>query len=90
MSAVHPLLISHPDNQLSSGAFSRFRQLGASSSGGALSITNPANAVGGTMQTNPTTALTFGQQIGPTATIVTGTAALAAHQQSIQQAQRTR
>lgn len=86
--ALHPLLVHHADNQLSSGAFSRFRQIGATTTT-TTGLPNQANLNAPTTQTNPPATLTFGQQNGPTATILTGPAALAAHQQ-ITQAQRNR
>ncbi len=87
--ALHPLLVHHADNQLSSGAFSRFRQLGATTT--TTTAPNQTNLNVLSTQTNPASTLTFGQQNGPTATtILTGQAALAAHQQITQQAQRNR
>jgi hypothetical protein len=87
--ALHPLLVHHADNQLSSGAFSRFRQLGTTTT--TTTVPNPTNLNVLPTQTNPTSTLTFGQQNGPTTTtILTGQAALAAHQQITQQAQRNR
>jgi hypothetical protein len=89
--ALHPLLVHHADNQLSSGAFSRFRQLGATTTTTTTAASNQTNLNVLPTQTNPsTTTLTFGQQNGPTTTILTGPAALAAHQQITQQAQRNR
>jgi hypothetical protein len=86
--ALHPLLVHHADNQLSSGAFSRFRQLGATTT--TTTAPNQTNLNVLPTQTNPSSTLTFGQQNGPTTTILTGPAALAAHQQITQQAQRNR
>ncbi|CAF1298860.1 unnamed protein product [Adineta ricciae] len=88
--ALHPLLVHHADNQLSSGAFSRFRQLGATAT---TTTTAPNPAV--SLNVLPThgaqaATLTFGQQNGPTATILTGPAAVAAHQQLAHQTQRNR
>lgn len=86
---LHPLLVHHADNQLSSGAFSRFRQLGT-----APTTTTAPNQ--GTLNVLPTqgnapATLAFGQQnVQPTTTILTGQAALAAHQQITQQVQRNR
>jgi hypothetical protein len=92
--ALHPLLVHHADNQLSSGAFSRFRQLGTTTTGPLTTTTaapNQTNLTGLPTQTNQPSTLTFGQQNGPTTTtILTGQAALAAHQQITQQAQRNR
>jgi hypothetical protein len=85
--ALHPLLVHHADNQLSSGAFSRFRQLGTTTT--TTTAPNPTNLNVLPTQANPT--LAFGQQNGPTTTtILTGQAALAAHQQITQQTQRNR
>jgi sRNA-binding protein len=87
--ALHPLLVHHADNQLSSGAFSRFRQLGTTTT--TTTAPNQTNLNVLPTQTNPPSTLTFGQQNGPTTTtILTGPAALAAHQQITQQAQRNR
>ena len=86
--ALHPLLVHHADNQLSSGAFSRFRQLGTTTT--TTTAPNQPNLNVLPAQTNPPSTLTFGQQNGPTTTILTGQAALAAHQQIAQQAQRNR
>jgi hypothetical protein len=92
--ALHPLLVHHADNQLSSGAFSRFRQLGTITAGPLTTTTavpNQTNPNGLPTQANQPSTLTFGQQNGPTTTtILTGQAALAAHQQITQQAQRNR
>jgi hypothetical protein len=91
--ALHPLLVPHPDNQLSSGAFSRFRQLGTTNTGATTTVMpamNPTMTTGLPQQSNPSSALTFAQPHGPTTTILTGQAALAAHQQINQQAQRNR
>ena len=93
--ALHPLLVPHPDNQLSSGAFSRFRQLGVTTAGPTTTTSttigfNQVNPTGLPAQGNPSSALTFGQPNGSTTTILTGQAALAAHQQIAQQAQRNR
>jgi hypothetical protein len=86
---LHPLLVHHADNQLSSGAFSRFRQLGTTTT--TTTAPNQTNLNVLPTQTNPTSTLAFGQQNGPTTTtILTGQAALAAHQQITQQAQRNR
>lgn len=87
--AQHPLLVPHPDNQLSSGAFSRFRQLGTTNIGGTttLALTHGTGLPG---SNNLPTPSIFGQTHGPTATILTGPAAIAAHQQIAQQAQRNR
>lgn len=88
--ALHPLLVHHADNQLSSGAFSRFRQLGGTTTT-TTTAPNQTNLNILPTQTNPASTLTFGQQNGPTTTtILTGPAALAAHQQITQQAQRNR
>jgi hypothetical protein len=87
--ALHPLLVHHADNQLSSGAFSRFRQLGTTTT--TTTAPNQTNLNVLPTQTHPSSTLTFGQQNGPTTTtILTGPAALAAHQQITQQAQRNR
>lgn len=84
--ALHPLLVHHADNQLSSGAFSRFRQLGT-----ATTATNQPNINVLSTQANPTATLTFGQQNVPTAAAVFGgQAALTIQQQLNQQAQRNR
>ena len=87
--AQHPLLVSHPENQLNSGGFSRFRQLGTSNTGGTTTLALPHGAVLPGANNMPTTSI-FGQPHGPTATILTGPAAIAAHQQIAQQAQRNR
>jgi len=88
--ALHPLLVHHADNQLSSGAFSRFRQIGATTTT-TTAAPNQTNLNVLSTQNNPPATLTFGQQNGPTTTtILTGPAALAAHQQITQQAQRNR
>jgi len=92
--ALHPLLVHHADNQLSSGAFSRFRQIGATTTtttaaAAAPGIPNQLNLNIPQTQVNPASTLAFGQPNPPTTTILTGPAALAAHQQ-ITQAQRNR
>lgn len=87
---LHPLLVHHADNQLSSGAFSRFRQLGTAPTT-TTTAPNQGNLNVLPTQANPTATLAFGQQNGPaTTTILTGQAALAAHQQLTQQVQRNR
>ncbi len=86
--ALHPLLVHHADNQLSSGAFSRFRQLGTTTT--TTTAPNQPNLNVLPTQANPSATLTFGQQNGPTTTILTGPAALAAHQQIAHQTQRNR
>ncbi|CAF4058439.1 unnamed protein product, partial [Adineta steineri] len=62
--ALHPLLVHHADNQLSSDASSRFHQLGTTAS-------NQTNLNVLSTQANPTTTLTFGQQNGPTTATTT-------------------
>ncbi|CAF4617801.1 unnamed protein product [Rotaria sp. Silwood1] len=84
--ALHPLLVHHADNQLSSGAFSRFRQLGTTTT--TTTAPNQANINVLTTQANPASTLTFGQQNGPT--MLTGQTALTVQQQINQQAQRNR
>ncbi|CAF1206585.1 unnamed protein product [Didymodactylos carnosus] len=75
--ALHPLLVHHSDNQLSSGAFARFRQLGTSNAAATTHLTqqqaNQASFGTGATQA-PTIAATA-------ASILTGAAALAAQQQ---------
>ncbi|CAF1080113.1 unnamed protein product [Didymodactylos carnosus] len=82
--ALHPLLVHHSDNQLSSGAFSRFRQLGATN-GTTTHLTqqptNQASFNGATAQVPNVTAAT---------TALTGAAALALQQQQQQQPPRSR
>ena len=86
---LHPLLVHHADNQLSSGAFSRFRQLGTAPT--TTTAPNQGNLNVLPTQGNTPATLTFGQQnVPPTTTILTGQAALAAHQQITQQVQRNR
>ena len=88
---LHPLLVPHPDNQLSSGAFSRFRQLGTANTGATTTLMpNLGNPTGLPPQAHPGSALNFAQPNGVNTAILTGQAALAAHQQITQQAQRNR
>lgn len=88
---VHPLLVPHPDNQLSSGAFSRFRQLGAPNSGTATSLTNPANTTSAINQpASSSVTLAFGQGSIQSGSILTVPAAVTTHQQIAQAAQRNR
>ncbi|CAF4601594.1 unnamed protein product, partial [Rotaria socialis] len=97
--ALHPLLVHHADNQLSSGAFSRFRQLGTTTT--TTTAPNQPNINVLSAQSNPTSTLTFGQPNGPaaaaaaattttTTTMLTGQAGLSVQQQINQQAQRNR
>ena len=87
--ALHPLLVHHADNQLSSGAFSRFRQL-CTTTTGTTTAPNQTNINVLSTQANPMTNLTFGQQNRPATTILTGQSTFAAQQQINQQPQRSR